>query len=42
MIGVITLSDINAIFDEYGLQIAIKATCWKGTYLSFLYFNNLI
>ena len=42
MVGIITIKDIDGIREEYGLQIAIKALAWKGTYLNFLIKNGLI
>lgn len=41
MVGVITIKDLDGIMEEYGLQIAIKALSWKGTYLNFLIENGL-
>lgn len=42
MVGIITLNEINEIIDEYGLSVAVKATYWTGTWLSFLAHHNLI
>jgi hypothetical protein len=40
MIGIVTLKDLNGIMDEYGLQVAMKALSWKGTWLNFLVAND--
>ena len=42
MVGVITTSDINAIIDEYGLAVAVRATFWTGTFLAFLVSEGLL
>lgn len=42
MIGIVTKENIQAIFEEYGLIVAVKASYWNGTWLNFLMSEGLI
>lgn len=42
MQGIVTIKDIQEIFEVYGLAVAVRATYWTGTYLSFLVMEGLI
>jgi hypothetical protein len=41
MIGVIDRSNVQGIFEEYGLKYGVLACLWQRTYLEFLIFYNL-